>query len=80
VHIEDSPAKTLFTLTTTGRMVRIPKEMEMALSGTGELQPGSSDAILPYFTIRLAQSVAMKLEMAQSEEQFVLKAETIAQL
>ena len=68
---------TTFTLTTQADVVRLPQELEKILSGSGEIQPGSADAILPYFTLRLAESVEMKLQLSQTEGQVILKAESL---
>lgn len=77
VSIEANGDAARFVLSLSGDHLRVPQEFAALLEGTATPEAGTADAILPYFTFRLAQTVHMGLKMDRSDDKVVLKAESL---
>ena len=73
VLIEAEGEMTRFVLTAESEHCRLPMELAQALEG-GHSEGNTADSILPYFTLRLAQSVGMQVQLDKEDSRVFVRA------
>ncbi|MGF0540343.1 histidine phosphotransferase ChpT [Agrobacterium sp. ES01] len=76
VMLENPEYDAKFTITVSGRMMRVPAKFAEIVGGQLE-EAVDAHSIQPYYTVLLAQECGMELKYVQTEENIVFTAEVV---
>lgn len=74
VQLEDLESSPRFTLTSTGKMIRVPPKFLELHGGNTPSEPIDAHSVQPYYTLLLAREAGMTIDIRATGEEVVLTA------
>ncbi|PHP67301.1 histidine phosphotransferase [Zhengella mangrovi] len=74
VQLEDLETSPRFTLTSTGKMIRVPPKFLELHGGNTPSEPIDAHSVQPYYTLLLAREAGMTIDIRATGEEVVLTA------